>query len=410
MRRRVRLRRVEDASKDPIFDTHDRASSQMQGYKRSDILGRIEISPVNSGRDLRAFIMLPWAIYREDPYWVPPLIADMKKLLDRSKHPFFRHSSAIFFLARRNGECVGRIAAILNNNHNQFHKENTAFFGFFESVKDREVAVELLEQAARWAQDKGMVVLRGPMNYSTNETLGLLIEGFESSPYLMMTHNPRYYAELVEGAGFEKVMDLYAWLLTAEQGLNSKIERVGNRVLKDESIRVRTINMKRFREEVDIIKTIYNDAWSNNWGFVPMTDAEFEHMAGDLKAIVDPRIVLIAERNGEPVAFSLALPDFNLALKKINGRLFPLGLPLLMYHARHIRQIRVLALGISKRVQNWSGMGAALYYELYRRSLEAGYLCGEFSWTLEINDLINRSMRLFGAQIYKRYRIYQRQL
>ena len=365
---------------------------------------------VANDRALREFIRLPWAIYSEDPFWVPPLLADMRKLLDRARHPFFLHSSADFFLARRDNKVVGRVAAILNNNHNSFHGERTAFFGFFESVNDDEVARALLDQAARWARGKGTELLRGPMNYSTNESLGLLVEGFDSSPCVMMSHNPRYYAALMEQAGFEKVMDLYAWYLTADVGLHPKITRVGQKVLSDEGVRVRSINMKCFWEEVEIIKKIYNDAWSKNWGFVPMTDAEFTRMAKDLKAIVDPRIVLIAEKNGEPVAFSLALPDFNQALKKINGRLFPFGLPLLMYHARHIQQVRVLALGIAKKVQNWSGLGAALYFESFHRSLEAGYRCGEFSWTLETNDLINRSLKLLGAQIHKRYRIYQKQL
>lgn len=359
---------------------------------------------------MRRFIHLPWDIYRQDPHWVPPLIGDMKKLLDKNRHPFFIHSSADFFLARRNGEYAGRITAILNNNHNRFHNERTGFFGFFESVDDKEVASALLDHAARWARDRGMTELRGPMNYSTNETLGTLIEGFDSSPCIMMPHNPRYYPELIESAGFEKAMDLYAWWLQTERGLDSKIVRVGKKVLEDESIRVRTIDMKRFWEEVEVIKSIYNDAWSANWGFVPMTDAEFNHLAGDLKLVVDPRIVLIAEKNGEAVGFSLALPDLNQALKKINGRLFPMGLPLLLYHSRRIPQVRVLALGIAKKLQNWGGLGAALYYESFRRGVAAGYRSCEFSWTLETNDLINRSMKLFGAEIYKRYRIYRKPL
>jgi hypothetical protein len=359
---------------------------------------------------MRQFIRLPWKIYREDPYWVPPLLLDMKNLLDRAKYPFFLHSSADFFLARRNGEWVGRIAAILNNNHNSFQNERTAFWGFFESVNDQEVASALLEQAAQWGRVRGMLRLRGPMNYSTNETAGLLIEGFDSSPCIMMPHNPPYYVNLVEGSGFAKAMDLYAWFLLTEKGLSPKILRVGERVLKDQDIRVRSINMKKFWSDVEIIKGIYNDAWSTNWGFVPMTDAEFEHLAKDLKMVVDPRVLLIAEKDGEPVAFSLALPDVNLALKKINGRLFPFGLPLLLYHARRVRQVRVLALGISKKVQNWNGLGAALYYESFRRGVDAGYRSCEFSWTLENNDLINRSMQLFGAHIYKKYRIYEKAL
>ncbi len=373
-------------------------------------LNRLEIFPVTNARDLRQFIRLPWKIYRNDPYWVPPLLLDMKTLLNREKHPFFKHSSAEFFLARRDGELVGRVAAIQNNNHNNYHGERTAFFGFFESVNEKEVAAALLEQAASWARSRGLVQLRGPMNYSTNETLGLLVEGFDSSPCLMMTHNPPYYQELIESAGFEKAMDLYAWWLLTERGLNPKIARVGEKVLKDQGIRVRTINMKKFREEVEIIKKIYNDAWSTNWGFVPMTDAEFEHMAKDLKTIVDPRVLLIAEKDGEPLAFSLALPDFNQALKKVNGRLFPFGLAKLIYYGRQVRQVRVLALGIVKKVQNWNGLGAALYYESFRRGVAAGYRSCEFSWTLESNDLINRSMQLFGAEIYKRYRIYQKAL
>lgn len=380
------------------------------GFGEGEILEQITVTRVTNVSELREFIRLPWKIYREDPFWVPPLIGDTKKLLDKSKHPFFAHSTAEFFLARRNGECIGRIAAILNNNHNRFHNERTAFFGFFESINEKAVASALLDRAAQWARDQGMSQLRGPMNFSTNETLGILVEGFDSYPCVMMTHNPRYYAELMESSGFAKAMDLYAWWLLTEKSLNPKIIRVGQKVLKDEGIRVRTIDMKKFWEEVEIIKRIYNDAWSTNWGFVPMTDAEFKHMAKDLKTIVDPRVVLIAEKNGEPVAFSLALPDFNQALRKINGRLLPFGLPLLLYHARHIRQVRVLALGIAKKVQNWGGLGAALYYESFRRGVSAGYRSCEFSWTLETNDLINRSMQLFGAQIYKRYRIYQKAL
>jgi hypothetical protein len=369
-------------------------------------LSSIEILPVRTPQDMRQFIRLPWKIYKEDPCWVPPLIMDMKKLLDRSKNPFFEHSTADFFLARRNGEYVGRIAAILNNNHNRFHSENIAFFGFFESVNDTAVSDALLDQATQWAKDHGTTEIRGPMNYSTNDTVGLLIEGFDTSPFIMMTHNPPYYANLIEKAGFEKSMDLYAWYLETKNGLNPKIARVGEKVLKDEGIRIRTFDKKRFDEEVPIIQKIYNDAWSHNWGFVPMTDAEFAHMAKDLKAILDPRIVLIAEKNEEPVAFSLMLPDFNDVLKRINGRLFPFGLPLVLYHSRNIIRLRNVALGIVKKVQNSSGLGAALYYESFRQGVAAGYRICEFSWTLETNQLINRSMRLFGANIYKRYRVY----
>jgi hypothetical protein len=373
-------------------------------------LNQVEIIPVTTRHEMKQFIRLPWAIYRGDPYWVPPLIVDLKESLDRTKHPFFEHSSADFFLARQNSQWVGRIAAIQNNNHNSFHHENTAFFGFFESVNEKDVALALLNRVAQWALDRGMTQLRGPMNYSTNEITGVLIEGFDSPPCIMMAHNPDYYSGLIEAAGFEKAMDLYAWERKTEDALNPKIVRVAEKVLNESGIRVRSIDMKHFPREVEIIRRIYNDAWSDNWGFVPMTDSEFRHTAKSMKAILDPRVVLIAEKNEEPLAFALTLPDINEALKKINGRLFPFGLPLVLYHARRIRRVRTLALGIARKAQNWSGLGAALYFESFRRGVDAGYRDCEFSWTLETNHLITRSMRLFDARIYKRYRIYEKLL
>jgi hypothetical protein len=371
-------------------------------------LSQTTVIPVRTRRDLRQFIRLPWRLYRGDPFWVPPLIVEMKQMLDRTKFPFFEHSSAEFFLARKGDATVGRVAAILNNNHNRFHNETTAFFGFFESIEDREVAAALLDRAVQWARDRGMTELRGPMNYSTNETVGLLVEGFRTPPCIMMTHNPEYYPALIESAGFEKAMDLYAWDMDVLRPLHSKIKRVAEKVLAEEGIRIRMLDMKNFWSEIDIIQKIYNDAWSNNWGFVPMTDTEFRHMAKSLKSVVDPRVVLIAEKSGEPVAFALTLPDINQALKRINGRLLPFGLPVLLYHARRIRRARTLALGIVRKVQNSSGLGAALYYESFRRGVEAGYTSCEFSWTLEINHLINRSIQLFDASLYKRYRVYRR--
>ncbi|HSW40868.1 MAG TPA: N-acetyltransferase [Acidobacteriota bacterium] len=371
-------------------------------------MSRVEVRRVEGGRDLRRFIRLPWMIYRDDPAWVPPLLSEMRMMFDRSRHPFFAHSSAEFFLAERDGRPAGRIAVIVNENHNRRHGERTAFFGFFESVRDPAVAGALLDAAAGWGRARGMTALRGPANYSTNETVGLLVEGFASSPSIMMPHNPPYYAELLECAGFARVMDLYAWRLQADRPLNSKIVRVAEKVLDDEKLRIRPLDMKRFDDDVEVIRRVYNDAWSDNWGFVPMTELEFRHTAKEFRRVVDPKIVLIAEKDGQPVAFCLALPDINQALKKINGRLFPFGLPRLLWHARRITTARVMALGIVRKMQHSSGIGAALYYEAYRRGVAAGYQACEFSWTLETNDLINRSIRLFGAELYKRYRIYEK--
>jgi len=371
----------------------------------------IDIIAVTTSAPLREFMLLPWKIYpalRDDQHWVPPLIMDLKKNFDKKRHPFFLHSEAEFFLARRHGETVGRIAAILNNNHNKFHNERCAFFGFFESINEPAVATALLERAADWARAKGMTTLRGPANYSSNDTWGLLVEGFDMPPVILMTYNPRYYVDLIEKAGFGKAMDLYAWWIADPHGVNPKVVRVGEKVLKEENMQLRTINMKNFWGEVEIIKKIYNDAWSNNWGFVPMTDAEFNYMAKALKPVVDPRLVLVVEKDGAPVGFSLSVPDYNVALQKINGRLLPFGLFKVLYHKRSIKHARAITLGVVRRLQTNSGIGAALYLETVRRCAAAGFPRGECSWTLESNTFINRGMKLLGAKLYKRYRIYER--
>lgn len=371
-------------------------------------MSKVEIIEVKTSRQLREFIRLPWTIYRGNPYWVPPLIMDMTKLLDKKKHPFFLHSSADFFLAKSNGETVGRIAAILNNNHNKFHNEHTAFFGFFESVNDQTVADALLNHAAAWGRERSMDILRGPMNYSTNDTCGLLIEGFDGIPAILMPYNPPYYIDLFERNNLRKAMDLFAWWGDSKDGLDEKIVRVGEAALRKENIVIRTLDMKHFDDEVKIIKRIYNDAWSANWGFVPMTDAEFDHLAKDLKPVVNPKLVLIAEQGERPVGFSLSIPDLNVALHKINGRLVPLGLLKVLYYSRKIAHVRVITLGVIKSLQKTRGLGALLYMETFRRCVAEGFPAGEFSWTLENNDLINRGMELLKAKIYKRYRIYER--
>jgi hypothetical protein len=371
-------------------------------------VSKIDIVEVKTSRQLREFILFPWEVYRGNKYWVPPLIMDMKKLLNKKTNPFFQHSTADFFLAKRDGKTAGRIAAILNNNHNKFHHEQTAFFGFFESIEDQEVADALLNHAAAWGRERGMNMLRGPMNYSTNDTCGLLIEGFDKIPAILMTYNPPYYIDLIERNSLRKAMDLYAWWGDHKEGIDEKIVRVGEAALRKQNIIIRTLDMKRFDDEVKIIKRIYNDAWSANWGFVPMTDAEFDHLAKDLKPVVNPKTVLIAMQGDEAIGFSLSLPDLNVALHKINGRLLPFGLLKVLYHSRKIHHVRVITLGVVRRLQKTRGLGAVLYLETFRRCVAAGFPAGEFSWTLENNDLINRGMELLKGKIYKRYRIYEK--
>lgn len=369
----------------------------------------IDIRKVTSHSDLMRFIKLPWAIYRGDQNWVPPLLMDMKNLLNRDKNPFFQHSEADYFLALRNGTAVGRIAAVLNNNHNEFHDEKTGFFGFFEAFEDQEVASALLDAAEHWAAARQLDRVRGPMNFSTNDTCGMLVEGFDLPPVILMTYNPPYYNTLLDQGGYEKVEDLLAYRQFTVQGFNPRLRKIAQSTREMPGLTVRKLNMKKFWDEVRLIKEIYNEAWSKNWGFVPMTDAEILHMAKELKPVVDPRLVYLAEIHGEPAAFALSLPDYNQALIKINGRLFPFGLAKLLYYSRKIDALRVIILGVISKYQN-SGLGALLYETTYDNGAAAGMRWGEFSWILESNKPMNTAARIMGSKIYKRYRIYEKSL
>lgn len=368
----------------------------------------VTITPVESKKALRDFIKLPWKIYAGDPNWVPPLIIDMKKILDKKKNPFFEHSDAELFLAQKDGETVGRIAAILNNNHNKFHNEKVGFFGFFESIDDRNVADALMMAAEKWVKARGMTHLRGPMNFSTNDPCGMLCEGFDSPPVLLMTYNPPYYPTLIENLGLIKIKDLYAYYFDHTMPMPERFKAFAKKTLDDDSITLRTINLKDFDNEVKKVQTIYNDAWQANWGFVPMTAAELAHMAKDLKPIVDPDIVFFAEVKGEIAGFSLALPDYNEILKDINGRLLPFGIFKLLLNRKKIKRVRVITLGVRQKFQKKRGLAPTFYYETYRRGTEKGYAIGEFSWILDDNVLMNRALEGLGARLYKKYAIYEK--
>ena len=365
----------------------------------------IDITPVQSQADLKAFINLPWTIYRNDPYWVPPLRSDLKKRLDKSRHPFFDHAEAEFLIARREGRVVGRIVAIKNDAHIDFHQEQVGFFGFFESIEDPEVVATLFSHAAQWLQAHKLQVMRGPVNYSTNDDCGLLIEGFDSPPMIMMPYNPPYYPDLIEGFGFKKAKDLLAYEITDEVRVPERLERTVQWIKKRKNITIRPLVKKQIHQEIQRVKEVYNSAWEKNWGFIPMTDRQIDYMAQELIKIIDPDLLLFAEIEGEPVAFILALPDFYVALKQANGRLFPFGLLKLLWHSRKIDTARVLTFGIKEKYRQ-QGIDALMYYEAYKRGVAKGYRRGEMSWILEDNTLMNRGLINMGATLYKRYRIY----
>src|SRR5262249_11022607 len=255
----------------------------------------LRVDSVRNGRDLRLFLDLPYKKYRAEPNWVAPLRIAQKDILDRRRHPFYKTSDAEMFLARRNGAVVGRVMAIVNHAHNEYHRERAGFFGFFESENNLSTAESLLNAAADWVRSRDAELIRGPVNPSTNYECGLLVEGFDSAPRVMMTYNPRYYADLIEASGFHKAMDLFAYDIATDYFISSdKLKRVAARIKQKDRISIRTVNLKDFKNEVELIRGVYNDAWGRNWGFVPVSQAEFDHLAKDLKQLVDQRIVLIA--------------------------------------------------------------------------------------------------------------------
>ena len=369
------------------------------------------IREIPPGQSLKPFIDLAWTLNQHDPNWVPPLRMSVATVLDRKKHPFHRHADVAYFLAERGGRAVGRIAAIVNRRHNEFHEERTGFFGFFECEDDSATARALLERAAEWLRARGMETLRGPTDLSTNEEAsspGILIDGFDTPPMIQMSHNPPYYEALMEGAALEKDKDVVAiWL---EGDPPARIVRGFKTAMKRNDVTIRPLNMKRFKEEIDLFKRLYNSAWSRNWGFVPMTDAEFDHLAKEFRPVVDPDLCLVAEVKGEPVGFSLSLPDINQALRHIpNGRLLPFGVFKLLWHQRKIRGLRVITLGFIPAYQHL-GLGPALYLRTWETGMRKGYTYGEASWVLEDNREMIRMLERMGGREYRRYRIYRKAL
>jgi GNAT superfamily N-acetyltransferase len=369
----------------------------------------LNIKKVDTKSDLMEFIKFPLQIYKNDPNFVPPLIMERKEFLDRNKNPFFHHSEVVFYLAKKNGKTVGRIAGIVNHNHIKCHQENAGFFGFFECVNDYDVAKALLDSARDWLKSKGMEIMRGPANFSSNEEWGFLLEGFDSPPAIMMSYNPPYYLDFMQSYGLVKAKDLFAYFIDKSLPPPERVVRMAENIKKRENIKIRNINMKNFKNEVEKIKQIYNSAWSKNWGFIPMTDEEFDHLAKSLKQIVDPHMVFIAEVDGKPAGFSLALPDFNQVLIRLNGRLIPIGILKLLWHTKiknKITGVRIITMGVVPEFQK-RGIDTVFYAETYNVGVKRGYTWAETSWILEDNVLMNRMLELLGAKLYKKYRIFE---
>jgi GNAT superfamily N-acetyltransferase len=369
-------------------------------------MGPVHIRPVVTTKDREQFIRFLWKIYKREPQWVPPLLMDRRKLMDKKKNPFYQHADAEFFLAERDDRLVGRIAAIVNHNHNKEHSENIGFFGFFECIDDQSVASALFDAAKGYLKKKSVTAMRGPANPSVNDEYGLLVDGFELTPVLLMPYNPSYYVMLTERYGFKKAKDLYAYLLSQDTVYSDRLERANNIVKQRNSLTLRSLEMKNFDRDVAIVKDLYNAAWAKNWGAVPMTDAEIDAMAADLKPIIVPELVLFAEVQGKPVGFALSLPDINIALKhNKKGRLLP-GLLRLFLHKKEINLVRIIVLGVLPEYLS-TGAAGVLFYETAARARKLGYHYGEAGWVLEDNAAMVKAAEALNGKITKRYRIYE---
>ncbi len=376
-----------------------------------------EIRPIESKRDLEAFLHVPWTLgMKSDPNWVPPLLDDYRRVLDPKKSPFLKHGEARCFLALRDGEPVGRISAQIDADFDKQWPEEKgiAFFGFFDSQDDPEVARALLDAASGWARGKGRARLRGPFTLDSKGEVGVLVEGFDTPPRIGMPHNRPYVGPLLESAGLSKAKDFYAWWYT-NGDIDERTRKIAERTLKLPNVRVRPMDLSRFRHEIEIVRDIYNSAWSQNWNFTPFTSDELEIIATEYKMFVDTEIALVAEVDGKPAAMCFAIPDVNEMVRDFDGELVkrPLNLMKLLWRLRFRRpkHARLLMLGVKEEYRashRYGTLAAVLYVEAARRSAARGYLGGELSWTLEDNVMINRGIERMGARRYKTYRVYER--
>ncbi len=373
----------------------------------------MEIIPVKTGRDLIKFIKFPFKLYKNDPYWVAPLLIEQKKFLNPQKNPYFEHSEVQLFLAYKDNKLAGRISAQTNVQHNETHNDKVGFFGFFESINDQEVTDRLIDTAVEWLKTKGCDTIRGPMSFSVNDECALLIGPFDSSPMVMMPYNPHYYKTLLENTGLKKVMDIYAYYIPVKKPperlvkLAEKIEKRGKFTVRS----LKTKNKKKLKNDIAMIFNIYEKAWKNNWGYVPMSAKEFDLLVDSIMPIIRPEFVFIAEADGKAVGFSVTLPDYNYILKKIKGRLFPFGWLKYIIYKNKIPGLRVPIMGVLEKYKN-RGIDVVFYYRSFKTAFEHKnpYRDAEFSWVLETNKIMNRISKSLTAEIYKTYRIFDKKI
>ena len=361
-------------------------------------------------KQLTEFIDFPHDLYANDPLYVPMIFMEQEALLNPKKSPFFKHSTADYFLAKKDGQIVGRIAAIRNNNHIAFTGKQEGFFGFFDVINDYEVAKKLLDTAAEWLRTEGLTNVIGPANFSTNETVGLLVENFDEPSFIMNTYNSAYYADILTQYGFSKYTDLLCWeLMTAD--MKQEVVDVATKLesrLAERGITIRKINMKKYKQEINSFLPIYNASWAENTGFVPMTDAEILQIGNDLKAVIDPDFVYFAEKDGKTIGVALTIPNVNEILINVKrGRLFPTGALKILFGLKKIKSVRIFALGTLKEYRRL-GIDVCFYVKNILTARQKGIIRGEASWILENNVGMNRALEHIGGKVYRKYRLYEK--
>lgn len=363
---------------------------------------------ISTEAEKKQFLNFPYIHYKANPYWVAPLISEQKKLLNPKKNPFFDQAEVAYFIAEKNGTPSGRIAAIIDHRFNEFHKTKTGFFGFFESIESQAVCDLLFRVASDWLKERGMKNLLGPANPSMMDEIGILVEGFEEYPYILMPYHKPYYDRLLKNSGLKKAMDMYAFEVDQSTVNRQRMRRAVDIVKKrNPGLTIREIRLKKLKDELQIIRHIFNEAWKENWGFIPLSEKELNALGADLKAIVDTNVAHVAEINGEPVAFSIALPDYNQVFRRMNGKLFPFGILKLLYYRRKINRVRTALMGVLPEHRG-KGIDALLHQKAIDNKV--GYYASELSWILETNVEMVRVAERLGASKTKTYRMYEKKL
>lgn len=374
----------------------------------------VSIESFAPGERTDDFMAVTKLVYKDDPNYIAPFDMEIRDRLNPKKNPFWKHAEGRFFIAKKGGRIVGRISAQIDSEHLKRHSDGAGFFGFFDTIDDAEVAESLLHAATKWLKDRGMKVARGPFSLSINEESGVLIDGFDTPPALMMPHHRNYQHTFFENVGFKKAQDLFAWKYITEEP-PARAKRAWDMMNELPEVNFRSVDVSDMRNELDRVLEIFNDAWSNNWGFVPATEAEVEKTAQDMRLILDPRLAFFAEVKGEPVGMVICLPNLPELIHDLDGKLLPFGWAKFLWRLKvqKPKSARLMMLGVKKKlhgVKRYGALGTAMYAELAYRGLKHGYKWAELSWTLEDNRLINLGIQGMRGEIYKTYRVYEKGL